>query len=130
MWNLEHDWYSPKSLLSTPTHYDFPVNYSPSLNLSFNLATFVIVFFFFCLGWSLRSQQEFDGSWSSPEFAHKQDQKNSEQKIQCIIPLFHSFYVFVLFFSCLRNITFEPFWILVVGVVPFFTEIRRVLLRF
>ncbi|RDX71030.1 Cell division cycle 20.1, cofactor of APC complex, partial [Mucuna pruriens] len=24
MWNLEHDWYSPKSLLSTPTHYDFP----------------------------------------------------------------------------------------------------------
>ncbi|KAK7344768.1 hypothetical protein VNO77_14800 [Canavalia gladiata] len=24
MWNLECDWYSPKSLLSTPTHYDFP----------------------------------------------------------------------------------------------------------
>nr|KYP53626.1 Anaphase-promoting complex subunit cdc20 [Cajanus cajan] len=24
MWNLEQDWYSPKSLLSTPTHYDFP----------------------------------------------------------------------------------------------------------
>ncbi|CAJ1967840.1 unnamed protein product [Sphenostylis stenocarpa] len=24
MWNLEHDWYSPKRLLSTPTHYDFP----------------------------------------------------------------------------------------------------------
>ena len=24
MWNLDRDWYSPKSLLSTPTHYDFP----------------------------------------------------------------------------------------------------------
>ncbi|XP_027367905.1 cell division cycle 20.5, cofactor of APC complex-like [Abrus precatorius] len=24
MWNLECDWYSPKSLLSPPTHYDFP----------------------------------------------------------------------------------------------------------
>ncbi|KAK2454084.1 cell division cycle 20.2, cofactor of APC complex [Trifolium repens] len=24
MWNLDCDWYSPKSLLSTPTYYDFP----------------------------------------------------------------------------------------------------------
>ncbi|XP_061341423.1 cell division cycle 20.2, cofactor of APC complex-like [Gastrolobium bilobum] len=24
MWNLDCDWYSPKSLLSSPTHYDFP----------------------------------------------------------------------------------------------------------
>ncbi|CAJ2673637.1 unnamed protein product [Trifolium pratense] len=24
MWNLDQDWYSPRSLLSTPTYYDFP----------------------------------------------------------------------------------------------------------
>ncbi|KAF7822428.1 cell division cycle 20.2, cofactor of APC complex-like [Senna tora] len=24
MWNLDSDWYSPRSLLSSPTHYDFP----------------------------------------------------------------------------------------------------------
>lgn len=43
MWNLEHDWYSPKSLLSTPTHYDFPVH---TLWFFITLSYFNFAFFF------------------------------------------------------------------------------------
>ncbi|GAU30518.1 hypothetical protein TSUD_18980 [Trifolium subterraneum] len=37
MWNLDRDWYSPKSLLSTPTYYDFPEAYRRKLDEKLNL---------------------------------------------------------------------------------------------
>ena len=67
------------------SHFHFLSPPSPFLffSLIFHMATYLFLlffwlFFFWGEGWSVHTKQEFDGSWSSPEFAHKQDQKNSK----------------------------------------------------
>lgn len=151
MWNLEHDWYSPKSLLSTPTHYDFPVNYSPSLNLTFNLANFVFLYLFLFFFFSRVIASFPTGVWwilikprvCSQTGPKKFRTKNSMYHSSFSHTLGVCFCVCSFFFSCLRNITFESFelcpsslifkeFFLVSKVVNFFfrTQEKPFLLKF